>query len=36
MICKKCKGEGYYFLNKNSDVVLPCDCVEKVNDEVQD
>lgn len=33
--CKKCNDDGYYFLSKNSDVVVPCKCTEKENDEVQ-
>ena len=27
-MCNKCKGEGYYFPNKGSDVVIKCDCTE--------
>jgi hypothetical protein len=34
--CKKCKDQGYYFPDKNSDVVVPCECREKVSNEVQD
>lgn len=25
-MCKKCNGDGYYFPNKGSDVVVECNC----------
>jgi DnaJ-class molecular chaperone len=25
-VCNKCKGNGYYFPDKNSDVVVECKC----------
>lgn len=34
-MCKKCNDQGYYFPDKNSDVVIPCDC-RKVANEIQD
>lgn len=29
MNCKICKDQGYYFPDKNSDLVLPCNCLKK-------